>query len=150
MITDKKTPVATVRLRKMVSAPIDRVYKAWTEPEQMHKWFGCQQMTGLNIEQDFRVGGNYRIEMICGDAVMLVTGVFNEIEPNKKVVYTWTSNFPDCEARDSIVSVQFLAKGNNTEVVLDHTNFDSDKTAEGHTEGWSFALESLHKLFASE
>jgi uncharacterized protein YndB with AHSA1/START domain len=146
MSTTKKTPVATVRLRKTVKAPIDRVFKAWTEPDLMSKWFKGEHVTGVRVFHDFKVGGNYRIEMSTADMTMLVLGIYEEIVTNKKLVFTWTSDFPEFATTDSLVSVQFIDKGDSTEIILDHSRFDTEKAAEGHTAGWTFALNTLAEI----
>jgi len=150
MNTTKTSPVATVRLKKIVNATVARAYRAWTEPEQMIKWFGCDQVTDVKVQQDFKVGGKYHIQMICGDITMHVTGTYEEIVANKKLSYTWTSDFPDVATTDSLVSVQFVDLGDKTEIILDHSKFATEKAAQGHTEGWTFALGTLEKLLLCE
>jgi len=150
MNTTKAGPVATVRLKKIVNATAARAYRAWTEPEQMIKWFGCDQVTEVKVQQDFKVGGKYHIQMICGEITMNVTGTYEEIVPNKKLSYTWSSDFPDVATTDSLVSVQFVEQGDKTEIILDHSRFASEKAAQGHTEGWTFALGTLEKLFLGQ
>jgi uncharacterized protein YndB with AHSA1/START domain len=113
----------------------------------MSKWFGCDRASEIKVAHDFKVGGSYHIQMICGDVTMNVTGTYKEIAANKKLAFTWSSDFPECATTDSLVSVQFIDNGDSTEIILDHTKFDNEKAAAGHTEGWTSALGSLAKLF---
>ncbi|MBS1998957.1 MAG: SRPBCC domain-containing protein [Cyanobacteria bacterium SZAS LIN-2] len=146
MTSTKAGPLATVRLRRTIKAPIERVFKAWTEPALMSKWFGCEQVTAVNVHNDFKVGGSYLIQMITGEVTMNVTGTYETIMVNKKLAFTWTSEFGEFATTDSLVEVQFIDKGDSTEVVLDHTRFASDHAAQGHNEGWTFALGNLERL----
>jgi uncharacterized protein YndB with AHSA1/START domain len=133
-------------LRRTIKAPIELVFKAWTEPALMNKWFGCEQAKAINVRHDFRVGGDYHIEMVCGDVTMNVTGTYETITVNKKLAYTWTSDFGEFATTDSLVEIQFFDRGDSTEIVLDHTRFVSEHAAQGHTEGWTFALGTLERL----
>ena len=148
MSSSKTTPMETVTLHKTVKARIDRVFKAWTEPAQMSKWFGGQGVTAIRVSHDFQVGGDYRIEMDHGDQTSHVIGTYKEIVPNTKLVFTWNSDFPEVGAQDSIVSVQFIDKGDSTEIVLNHSKFVAEISAQAHTEGWTYALATLDRVLS--
>jgi uncharacterized protein YndB with AHSA1/START domain len=140
----------TVTVRKTVNAPLEKVWKGFTEPAQMVKWFGCDRVTNIQISQDFRVGGKYRIEgdnREEGDKVA-VYGIFKEIIENKKVVYTWSNESKVYPAENTVVSAEFIAKGDSTEIVVEHTKFASEKAKEGHTQGWTQSLDKFATLFA--
>src|SRR5271168_486051 len=83
----------TVTVRKTVKAPVEKAFRAWTEPNQMTKWFGCDKVANVQVSQDFRVGGDYRItgESCDSGGAVAVYGTYEEIVQNKKVVYTWNN-----------------------------------------------------------
>lgn len=140
-ITNRQTSYKLEK-RKTIKAPVDVVYAAWTETEQMHQWFGCAQCGKVKIKQDFRVGGQYRVDMILDNAMIVtVVGEFLEIKTNKRLVYTWSNNFPDFPARDTVVNVEFIDLGDKgTEIVLTHLNFDTQESRDSHSTGWEFSL----------
>lgn len=149
-MTAVKNQPLSLELKKTIKAPLEVVYKAWIEPEQMQKWFGCDQCRGLKIAQDFRVGGQYRVDMhLANDTIMTVFGEYKEIIPNKKIVYSWSNNFPEIPADNTEVTVEFSFNGESTEVYLKHVNFQFEESATSHTSGWSFALDKLSKVFAN-
>jgi len=128
---------------------VEKVFKAWTEPHQMSKWMGCDQVNQIKVVQDFRVGGEYRIQMSSDEGVrMNVWGTFKEIEENRKLVYSWTNDSEHYPAKDTLVSVEFIARGDTTEIILKHSKFATQEVAEGHTSGWGHSLEQLELLFA--
>jgi len=141
----------TVTVRKNIKAPVEKVFKAFTEPSQIVKWFGCDKISDVQVSQDFKVGGKYHITGKSCDigAEMSVHGVYTEIVPNQKVAYTWYNNSEEFPAADTLVSVQFVDKGDNTEIVLSHSKFASEKSKEGHTFGWTQSLEKFASLFAA-
>lgn len=150
-MTTTQTQPTTLELKRTLKAPVALVYAAWTQPEQMVKWFGCNQVTNVIINQDFRVGGTYKIDMpLCENGkTVTMSGTFKEIVPNKKLVYTWSNSSTEFPADDTLVTVEFAAIGDTTELTLKHTNFKTEHSAQGHTQGWTDALEKFAALFAN-
>jgi uncharacterized protein YndB with AHSA1/START domain len=126
------------------------VFKAWADPQQMTKWFGCSKVSGVKIEQDFRVGGQYTIEAINCETneSKTVTGTYKEIVPNKKLVFSWTNKSIEFPAIDTLVTVEFIEKNGKTEVVVKHTNFALTQSVPPHTMGWTECLDKLAALVA--
>ena len=74
-------------------APRERVWKAWTDPEMVKRWWGPESFTAPSIKIDLRVGGKYIFAMQGPpgselEKVGYNAGVFKEIVPNKKLVLT--------------------------------------------------------------
>jgi uncharacterized protein YndB with AHSA1/START domain len=158
-MTTTQVQPTSLEISKTINAPVEKVFKAWTEPEQIAKWFGCNRVANLCVKQDLRVGGEYRIEgdyvpgMQCGGAdnkgAVAIYGQYKEIVINRKLVYTWTNSSTEHPAKDTLVSVEFIDRGNTTDLVLKHTNFALPASAEGHTQGWGECLEKFASLFAA-
>ncbi len=141
----------TVEVRKVIIAPVDRVFKAWTEPDQLSKWLGGGAVAGVRAEQDVRVGGNYRVDFDyagCEGKSGFMTGIYKEVVPNKKLVFTWTNSSDEFPAKDTVVTVEFIARDKGTEVIIKHTNFIAQATADRHNNGWEQSLEKLASLVA--
>ncbi len=82
-----------VIMSRIFDAPRELVWKAWTEPEMVKKWWGPEHFTAPSIKVDLRVGGKYIFAMQgpAGsewDRVMYSAGVYKEIVPNEKLVVT--------------------------------------------------------------
>jgi uncharacterized protein YndB with AHSA1/START domain len=146
-ITTNKT-ASSLKMQRVVSASVERVYQAWTDPAKIGKWFGCEYVTDIKVIQDLTVGGAYQVLMTIGPdgVVITVHGVYREIVPNKKLVYTWNSDSAEYPASDTLVSVEFISKGEGTEIVLEHTNFALEKSIEGHSIGWTAAFNKITQL----
>lgn len=146
-ITTNRTASA-VKLQRVVGASAERVYRAWTDPEQIKKWFGCEYVTNIEVSQDLVVGGAYEVRMTTStdDGVITINGEYREIVPNKKLVYTWNSDSPEYPARDTLVSVQFNQRDNGTEIVVEHTNFALEKSVEGHSIGWTASFNKISEM----
>ncbi|HEY9730809.1 MAG TPA: SRPBCC domain-containing protein [Drouetiella sp.] len=146
-ITTNKT-ASSLKLQRIVNAPVERVYRAWTDPAKIRQWFGCEYVIDVKVEQDLTVGGAFQIQMTTGpdNVVITVHGVYREIVPNKKLVYSWNSDSSEYPASDTLVSVEFNSKGEGTEIVLSHTNFALEKSVDGHALGWTAAINRITEL----
>ncbi len=65
--TTSKAEVLTLNVTRTIKAPVELVYKGWTEPEQMRMWLGCLKTSSVKVTQDLRVGGEYRFDVSCND-----------------------------------------------------------------------------------
>jgi uncharacterized protein YndB with AHSA1/START domain len=58
------TAEETVRIARIVDAPREEVFRAWTEPEEIRKWWGPGEFTCPEAHVDLRPGGSYRLAMV--------------------------------------------------------------------------------------
>ncbi len=85
------TKTREVVVTRIFDAPVDLVWKCWTEPEYITKWWGPQNFTAPTIENDLRVGGKYLYCMrgVGLDGVMRDAwniGEYREIIPHARIV----------------------------------------------------------------
>jgi uncharacterized protein YndB with AHSA1/START domain len=114
----------------------------------MKQWMGPSDDFGESeVTMDVRVGGRYRIVMHAPDGeVHRVGGVFREIVPDKKLSYTWA--WESTPERESLVTVEFKAAGEGTELVLTHERFADSQARDKHQGGWNGCLERLGRLLS--
>jgi uncharacterized protein YndB with AHSA1/START domain len=137
-----------VTVVRTIAAPAERLYAAWTEPEQMRRWFATV------VDADVRVGGRYRIELHEDDgSVNGFTGEYLELEPPVRLAFTLThhSQTPEDGISDERVVVTFRAiDPGHTEVTLVNSwtgpefepSYYDDLRA-----GWEEWVDRLEKLF---
>ena len=132
----------SLRVRRTFQAPRERVFRAWTSAEELKRWHAPPLHTTSLAEVDPRVGGRYRIHMLAPDgAEHRVTGVYREIDPPKKLVFTWT--WEGSAMGDTLVTVEFLDRGATTELILTHELFPSEDARDQHEAGWNGVLDRL-------
>lgn len=106
----------TVTVRRIVAATPERLYAAWTEPDQMRQWYGTV------VVADVRVGGRYRIEMHEeGGVVNVWTGEYTALDPPTLVAFTFAHHAltPADRISDETVTVELReVEPGRTEVVL--------------------------------
>ena len=137
--TDQRT--ASLEIRRLVPAARERVFDAWTQAKDLDRWTAPPPMTA-RAQVDLRVGGRYRIVMRGPDGVdRAVGGVYRVVERPSKLVYTW--KWEESPMGDSIVTVEFHARGKETEVVLLHEGLTDDASRARHEHGWNGCLDNL-------
>lgn len=147
MATTKPNPATTLALTRTFAAPRDRVFRAWTEPEELKKWWGAaDDFTTPIAEVDLRVGGRYRLGMKPPDrdVVYIVGGTYREVRRPAKLVYTWSWEGGD--GSETLVTVEFHDRGSSTEVTLTHEHFADDKVRDEHAKGWNGCLDRLARM----
>ena len=145
-----------LRVSRTYSCPRQRVFDAWTRPENLQNWWGVGNgFTTTIVEVDLRVGGAYRLGMKPpdGEHVHTATGVFEEVDPPGRLVYTWaweaSSEAPIAAEEFTRVTVEFIERGSQTELVLTHELFPDEGARNQHNEGWTAILGQL-EAFVSE
>ncbi len=148
-------------------APRERVWKAWTDPEMLKRWWGPEHFTAPSIKIDLRVGGKYVYAMrgpagTQWDKVMYSAGVYKEIVPNEKLVTTdyfsdENGNMLDPTAygqssdapREMTITVLFeeIEKG-KTRLSITYMKPETEAQYQamlksGMTEGWNSSLNKL-------
>jgi uncharacterized protein YndB with AHSA1/START domain len=137
----------SLTLKRRFNAPRAKVFAAWTDPEKMKQWMGPEGVQGISCEIDARAGGSYRLVMRApnGDEHD-VSGVYREVVPNEKLVFTWAwKSSPD---RQSLVTVLLKADGDGTLLTLTHEQFFDESARDHHQHGWTGSLNKLEKFVA--
>lgn len=143
-VTDTK-PSLTIK-RRFNAAP-EKVFAAWTDPEKLKRWMGPGEIVTTQAESDLRAGGRYRILMRTpAGEDHDVGGVYREIVPNEKLVFTWA--WKSTPERESLVTVTFKPDGTGTLMTLLHEQFFDADARDRHNGGWNGALTKLEKFLA--
>jgi uncharacterized protein YndB with AHSA1/START domain len=137
----------SLSITRKINAPAERCFQAWTEPEALKRWFGPSGTEVLLAESDPRIGGHYRLVMRTPDGEEHdVSGVFREVEANRKLVFTWA--WKTTPERMSLVTVEFTPEGASTALTLTHEQFLDEAARDRHRQGWTGALDKLVAHFA--
>jgi uncharacterized protein YndB with AHSA1/START domain len=134
-----------LELRRVYNASPERLFAAWTTPEAMERFFGPGEVQARDVSVDLRVGGRYQITMVMADGEkMIAGGVYREIDPPHRLVCTWSweEDEPELEI-ETVLTLEFLPKGNATELVLRHEGFRDDDQRDRHSAGWTQIVEQL-------
>lgn len=131
----------TLQLTRRFKAPRERVFAAFASLDALKLWLGPGECGVVSGELDFRIGGSYRLQMKTpmGDAEL--TGTYREITPPARLVYTW--QWVEDGAPETVITVEFVETGGESELRLTHTGFASSESQGHHEHGWTGSFDKL-------
>lgn len=143
----------TFTIERQLAALPATVFRAWTDPEHLGWFFNPDYPTDIPIEIDLRVGGSWRQHMVIDADTHYVTGgVYLEIVPGEKLVFTWGADggWPALDAEAPTATVLFEANDGGTLQIF-RINLPGSLTDErarellatGMREGWDQTISRL-------
>ncbi|NDF11651.1 MAG: polyketide cyclase [Proteobacteria bacterium] len=158
--TYKVDPKLDLVLDRVIDVPKELVWKAWTNPEYLKKWFSPKPWQTTDCRIDLRAGGEFYTEMQSPEGQKFPgSGCILEVIPNERLV--WTSallpdyrpqgpapeNAKECSAMAFTCVLTLVTKGKGTHYTAHvmHGNVEQTKAHEkmGFHEGWGTCLDQL-------
>jgi uncharacterized protein YndB with AHSA1/START domain len=139
----------TLEMARILPAAPAVVYTAFTEPDELARWWGPQGFNVLSLSFEPGVGDSYRIEMQPpeGDPFFL-TGEFREVDPPARLAFTFVYEEPDPDDVETLVGLSFrqLDGGDSTEVAFTQAPFKTEARLELHRDGWTDTFDRLERF----
>jgi uncharacterized protein YndB with AHSA1/START domain len=135
------TSPPSITVRRLIEASAEELFDAWLDPESIAAWMRPGTIVRTTATIDARVGGAFEITMYGDSDVYRHQGVYCAIERPQRLSFTWMS--PATKQKETLVTVEFNARGAATEVVVTHEQLPSEDERQSHTAGWTSALERL-------
>ena len=134
----------SLSLSRRFNSPPEKVWRAWTDPEALKRWFGPDAGKVALAETDVRVGGRFHVVFSTLDGEQHdVSGVYREVQPNRKLVFTWA--WKSTPERVSLVTLAFRPSGSGTEFSMLHEQFFDVAARDRHEYGWTGSLAKLER-----
>ena len=142
-----------LKLTRHIKAPRERVFEAWTNPENIMRWFRTDVSHLISAKTDPRVGGEYRFVSNtsgCGggnsDVNKEIGGVYKEIKKPSKLVFTWRwMNNPRRGDGETTVTIDLAEVQGGTQLTLTHEGFATGESRDGHNQGWNGILDTFER-----
>ena len=133
--------------RRFAAAP-EKVYAAWADPEKLVQWFGPASVEAGSVKADIdlRVGGQYRISFNANGQYNQVGGIYREVVPNARLVFSWA--WHSTPERESLVTVSLKPDGAGTLLTFHHEQFVDVTARDNHERGWTELLGKLEDFLA--
>ena len=128
----------TVTTTRQLKAPPERVFRAWTDPADVKRWFKPTRLI-----MDAKVDGLWHSEVEWQGKRWPHYGRFTRLERPRLFEQTWMSEAT--HGLETVVRVELEPKGGGTEVRLTHSGLPDDE-AENHRKSWEQILSSLDDL----
>lgn len=139
-----------LELERVLRATPPVAFEAFTDPNELAKWWGPEGFTVPSLRFQATVGESYRIEMQPpdGDSFAL-TGEFREVAPPARLVYTFAWEDPDPDDVETLVALSFRDRGESTAVALTQGPFKTEARRTLHREGWTESFGKLDQLLSA-
>jgi uncharacterized protein YndB with AHSA1/START domain len=136
-------------LDRVLPAPAPAVFAAFTDPNELARWWGPAGFRIPSLDFPARVGEGYRIEMQPpqGDSFHL-TGEFREVEPPTRLAFTFNWEPADPDDVETLATLSFTDRGGSTAVAFTQGAFKTQARRELHRDGWSESFDKLERLIA--
>jgi uncharacterized protein YndB with AHSA1/START domain/ketosteroid isomerase-like protein len=160
MTTKNDTADREIVITREFAAPRDLVWKVWTQPEHIAKWWGPRGFTTTVTAMDLRTGGKWRYVMHGPDgAEYPVHGVFREVVPPERIVTTdefdegWKPPHPIDLPQGIVATAVFDALGQKTRLTMTiaHATVEDKKKHEamGVVGGWNSSFDCMDDYLAA-
>lgn len=151
-----------VVIKRVLDAPRDLVFKAWTEPERLMCWWGPNTFTTPVVKVDLRRGGVFHYDMRSPEGRdFWGKGVYREIVKSERIVYS--DSFADAEGNtvpatyygmsadwpdETLVTVTFAGQDGKTELTLQLSGAPAGTDRDMAVAGWGESLDRLGEYLA--
>jgi uncharacterized protein YndB with AHSA1/START domain len=153
------TPITQLIVERAIKAQPERVFDAFTDPNQLEKWWWPNGFTCPAAEVDLRVGGKYRLAMEWPGTIPAESqfshhmgGEYYEIDrPHRLIMSGRAVNDEQGELFATLIEVTFEARDGGTALTVRQSYFEPMPPAgamAGAQQGWSEQLEKLEHLLA--
>lgn len=135
----RTTDKTTVVVRSIINAPVNKVWKFWTEPEHITLWnYASDDWHSPNAENDLKVGGRFRSRMEAKDGSdgFDFSGEYTRLEKHKQIEFTLDDGRK--------VQVTFVSNGDET-IVSETFEPEHVYSIEQQQQGWQSILDNFKK-----
>ena len=148
------SPDQSITLVRVIAAPIEDVFAAWTDPALMTRWMVPILCKIVEASADVRPHGRFRM-VIRGPlglgGLHVISGEYREVVPNRRIVQTWVlePRKPSAAPYPTLLTVAFrVISAGQTEITLQQDQLKTPADRRGNLAGWTMCLKKLEKLLA--
>ena len=135
-----------MRLTRWCPAPAALLWRFWTDPAHIVRWFGPESAEERKVTSDLRVGGAWGVDFQAYGGLRRVRGVYLSLDEPHRLVSTWAwLNDEGAKGEESQYVLELAEEGDGVRLTLTHS-LPTAELATQHGQGWSGALQSLANL----
>jgi uncharacterized protein YndB with AHSA1/START domain len=136
-----------VVLSTVLPLPPARLFPLLVTPGDLAGWWGPHGFSTPEVQLDATPGGRYRLTMQPPDGdAFHVTGEFREVDPPRRLAYSFRYEEPSADDRETDVVLTLAAVDDGTELSVSQGPFATEDRRELHRSGWTESLERLRAL----
>jgi uncharacterized protein YndB with AHSA1/START domain len=142
LIMETKENEHYIEFSQEFSVPAETLYEAWTSPEHLKQWWHPMQDSLVNVKNELNEGGVVAYEFEKKE--FEVTGNYQQVQPNEKLVYSWNWKFfNDLPDESYILTISFESKDEGSILTVKQEGLPGEEAALPHQDAWKAAFESL-------
>ena len=129
---------------------IHKVYKSDFSKEVLYEaWISKDMVIApvVKLEIEAKVGGVYKLFAESPDGIFIMSGLFQEIEPNARLVYSWQWEGTE---EETTVEVCFNDSSTGSQIDISHIGFLTKESYDNHATGWDSHFKELISLIANK
>lgn len=140
-----------IRITRVLDAPQELVWQAWTTPAMLVHWFGCAAFSTVDAEADVREGGRWRVVLRnpAGEDIPSY-GTYISVRPIDHLAFTHQWEKAPVEVNPAhhrtLVEVDLVAEGVRTRLHFRQTGLASEASRDSHVGGWCDSMDALAVL----
>ena len=153
MSESQRQPAADqeVLITRIFEAPRERVFRAWTDADEVAAWFGPEQLETPreSIQIDLRVGGRYELTMVSRDGGEFALGyeILELVEP--ELIVLRSDTMPEAGMdKPTIVRIEFHDHGDRTRMTFSDSPYPPGGGTRAEA-GWTAAFDKLAAVVAA-
>jgi len=138
-------------ITRVFDAPRELVFKVWSAPEHLARWWGPRGFTVLFFEADVRPGGGFRFGIRSPEGTEhWARGIYREVERPARLVFTTAWEDSEGKAQhETLVTLSFTEEKGKTRLSFRQALFESANARDLHEGGWSSTLDLLVEYLAA-
>jgi uncharacterized protein YndB with AHSA1/START domain len=133
-------------ITRIFDAPRELVFRCWTDPNHLAKWFGPAGFTAPSVTAHATEGGSWRVCIRDAEQGLefWAGGVYLEVVPPERLVFSFQWDPQGGQpVEDTLVTVVLAEHDGKTEMTFHQTGFDTVRSRDGHTDGWRETFDDL-------
>lgn len=149
--SDLEVEERVLLMTRTFDAPRSLVFKVWTQPEHLARWWGPRDFTLISYKADVRPGGSFRFGVRSPEGTdHWAHGIYREVTEPERLAFTTAWEYPDGKPKhETLVTLTFAERDGKTKLTLRQAVFESVTARDLHRGGWSSTMELLAEYLAT-
>ncbi len=146
-------------ITRVLDAPLERVWRAWTDPKELQAWWGPRGVTNPVCTWEAEADGEIEIVMLAGEELgelkgseWPMNGQFKKVVPQQKLIFSSQAMADGKPILENLCTVTFNRQGNKTEMTLNVVVTKVTPQAEGPLAGmkmgWTQSIDKLEEFLS--
>lgn len=140
-----KTTKRELTIVRVFQAPRAMVWRVWTDPEHLMKWWGPTHHPATHLSMDVRPGGKWRncLRSVETGKELWQHGIFHEVVQPERLIFSFVWEEEGERGFENLVTITLADQGGKTLLTLHQAPFQSVGERDGHGEGWGSSFDRL-------